>query len=265
MDVTGAVAVVTGGASGIGAACARRIALLGAKVLIADLDEDQGKRLADEIGGTFARVDVACTDDIVDAAEIASEMGPVRILVNSAGIGGAGQRTVGRDAAYGSAADIEEFRRVIAINLVGSYDCSRLIGSAIGRAEPLDGGERGVIVNIASVAAFDGQVGHAAYTASKAGVVGMTLSVARDLAVFGVRVNSIAPGPIDTPILGSSGEANGFMRDMEREVLFPPRLGRAEEVASMVVECITNSFMNGETIRVDGGIRLTRWPRQDRP
>ncbi len=255
MDITGASAIVTGGASGIGAASARLLAKRGAKVVVADLQEDKGKALADEIGGAFCKVDVTNTDDIINAVEMAKSIGPVRVLVNSAGIGWA-QRTVGKDGNYDSAANLERFKRVIGINLIGTFDCIRLVATAMSIAEPLEFGERGAIVNIASVAAFDGQIGQAAYSASKGGVVGMTLPVARDLAAIGVRVNTVAPGLIDTPIYGEGENSEAFKANLQKGVLFPQRLGSQEELASMVVECITNSYMNAETIRVDGGIRM---------
>ncbi len=255
MDITGAAAIVTGGASGIGAASARLLAARGAKVVIADLQEDKGKALADELGGAFAKVDVTKTEDIIDAVDMAKSIGPVRVLVNSAGIGWA-QRTVGKDGSYESAANLDAFKRVININLIGSFDCIRLAATAMSTTEPLEYGERGAIVNIASVAAFDGQIGQASYSASKGGIVGLTLPVARDLAAIGVRVNTVAPGLIDTPIYGEGDNSEAFKANLQKGVLFPQRLGFQEELASMVVECITNSYMNAETIRVDGGIRM---------
>ncbi len=193
MDITGASAIVTGGASGIGAAVATALAAAGARVVVADLQEDKGNDLATEIGGAFARVDVTNTDDIVGAVEMAMSIAPLRVLVNSAGIGWA-QRTVGKDGSYESAANLDAFKKVIEINLIGSFDCIRIAGTAMSTAEPLESGERGAIVNVASVAAFDGQIGQAAYSASKGGIVGMTLPVARDLAAVGVRVNTVGPG-----------------------------------------------------------------------
>ncbi len=255
MDINGASAIVTGGASGIGAAAARLLAAKGAKVVVADLQEDKGTALANEIGGAFCKVDVTNTDDIIAAAEMAVSMGPVRVLVNSAGIGWA-QRTVGKDGQYESAANLEAFKRVININLIGTFDCIRIIGTAISRSEPQANGERGAIVNIASVAAFDGQIGQASYSASKGGVVGMTLPVARDLAAVGIRINTVAPGLIDTPIYGQGDDSETFKSNLQKGVLFPQRLGYPEELASMVMECVTNSYMNAETIRVDGGIRM---------
>ena len=256
MDITGASAVVTGGASGIGAACARQLAARGAKVVVADLNEDRGGTVAEEIGGAFVKVDVTSTDDLKAAVDKAEELGPVRVLVNSAGIGWA-QRTVGKDGSYDSAADLDAFKKVIAINLVGSFDAIRLAATAMSRTEPLDEtGERGAIVNLASVAAFDGQIGQASYSASKGGVVGMTLPIARDLSAIGVRVNTVAPGLIDTPIYGEGEASEAFKANLEKGVLFPKRLGDPAQLASMVVEVVTNSYMNAETIRVDGGIRM---------
>ena len=255
MELTNSSAIVTGGASGIGAAAARMLAQMGAKVVIADLQADRGEELAKEIGGAFCKVDVTSTHDIINATEMATSMGPIRALVNSAGIGWA-QRTVGKDGTLESAANLDAFKKVIAINLIGTFDCIRVVGTAMSRNEPLAHGERGAIVNIASVAAFDGQIGQASYSASKGGVVGMTLPIARDLAAVGVRVNTVAPGLIDTPIYGKGEASEAFKANLQKGVLFPQRLGAPEELASMVLECITNSYMNAETIRVDGGIRM---------
>jgi NAD(P)-dependent dehydrogenase (short-subunit alcohol dehydrogenase family) len=255
MDINGASAIVTGGASGIGAATARLLAAKGAKVVIADLQADKGEALAKEIGGAFCKVDVTKTEDIMNAIEMAKDMGPLRVLVNSAGIGWA-QRTVGKDGSYDSAASLDAYKKVIAINLVGTFDCIRLAATAMSTTEPLNDGERGAIVNIASVAAFDGQIGQAAYSSSKGGVVGMTLPIARDLAAVGVRVNTVAPGLINTPIYGEGEGSEQFKEKLQTGVLFPNRLGYGTELASMVVECVTNSYMNAETIRVDGGIRM---------
>ena len=255
MDINGASAIVTGGASGIGAATARLLAAKGAKVVIADLQADKGEALAKEIGGAFCKVDVTKTEDIMNAIEMAKDMGPLRVLVNSAGIGWA-QRTVGKDGSYDSAANLDAYKKVIAINLVGTFDCIRLAATAMSTTEPLNDGERGAIVNIASVAALDGKIGQAAYSSSKGGVVGMTLPIARDLAAIGVRVNTVAPGLINTPIYGEGEGSEQFKEKLQTGVLFPNRLGYGTELASMVVECVTNSYMNAETIRVDGGIRM---------
>jgi NAD(P)-dependent dehydrogenase (short-subunit alcohol dehydrogenase family) len=231
------------------------LAAKGAKVVVADLQADKGEAVAKEIGGAFCKVDVTKTDDIMNAVEMAKSMGPLRVLVNSAGIGWA-QRTVGRDGSYDSAANLDAYKKVIAINLVGTFDCIRLAATAMSTTEPLNDGERGAIVNIASVAAFDGQIGQAAYSSSKGGVVGMTLPVARDLAAVGIRVNTVAPGLINTPIYGEGEGSEQFKEKLQTGVLFPNRLGYGTELASMVVECVTNSYMNAETIRVDGGIRM---------
>jgi len=225
-------------------------------VVVADLNEDKGKSVAGEIGGEFVSVDVTDTDQIKAAVDKALELGPLRVLVNSAGIGWA-QRTIGKDGAYESAADLDAFKKVIAINLIGTFDCIRIAATAMSRSEPVgDSGERGAIVNLASVAAFDGQIGQASYSASKGGVVGMTLPIARDLSAVGIRVNTIAPGLIDTPIYGEGEASDAFKATLEKGVLFPKRLGSPEELASMVVEAATNSYLNAETIRVDGGIRM---------
>ncbi|KQZ67072.1 SDR family NAD(P)-dependent oxidoreductase [Nocardioides sp. Root151] len=255
MDITGASAIVTGGASGIGAAVVRQLAARGAKVVVADLQADKGQALADEVGGAFVTVDVTDTEQIKQAVEAAGELGPLKVLVNSAGIGWA-QRTIGRDGEFDSAHDLGAFSKVIAINLIGSFDALRLAATAMSRNDPDADGQRGVVVNMASVAAFDGQIGQASYSASKGGIVGMTLPIARDLSSSGIRVNTVAPGLIDTPIYGEGPESEAFKAKLGESVLFPKRLGVPDELASMVVECVTNSYMNGEVIRVDGGIRM---------
>jgi NAD(P)-dependent dehydrogenase (short-subunit alcohol dehydrogenase family) len=255
VDINGASALVTGGASGIGAASARQLAAKGARVVVADLQADRGAELADSIGGTFVSVDVTDTEQIEAAVNKAVELGPLRVLVNSAGIGWA-QRTIGRDGLFDSAHNLDAYKKVIAINLIGTFDCIRLAATAMGRTEPLANGERGAIVSMASVAAFDGQIGQAAYSSSKGGVVGMTLPVARDLSAAGIRVNTIAPGLIDTPIYGEGEGSEAFKAKLGQSVLFPHRLGDPEELASMVVELVTNSYMNAAVVRVDGGIRM---------
>ncbi|WP_127479044.1 SDR family oxidoreductase [Nocardioides pantholopis] len=255
MDIKGSSAIVTGAASGIGAAAARRLAALGAVVVVADLQADKGEALASEIGGVFAQVDVTQTEQITHAVEAAAEIAPLRAVVNSAGIGWA-QRTIGRDGQVDSAHSLEAYTKVIAINLIGTFDMVRQAASVMSRNEPDADGCRGAIVNLASVAAFDGQIGQAAYSSSKGGVVGMTLPVARDLAASGIRLNTVAPGLVDTPIYGEGPDAEAFKAKLGESVLFPKRLGVPEELASMVVECLTNSYMNGEVVRVDGGIRM---------
>ena len=253
MNLEGASAVVTGGASGIGEASAEQLAGLGARVVIADLNEDKGQAVASRLGGMFVRCDVSSEEDGQTAVAAASEMGPLRALVNSAGLGRAA-RTVDRNNDPAAQSD---FEFVIKINLLGSFNMLRLSAAAMAKTDPVDAdGTRGAVVNMASVAAFDGQIGQAAYSASKGGIVGMTLPIARDLAAVGVRVNTIAPGLIDTPIYGEGEQSDQFKAHLGQSVLFPKRLGSGEELAFMVTELITNPYMNGEVIRVDGGIRM---------
>ena len=242
MDINGASAIVTGAASGIGAAVARQLAAAGAKVVVADLQADKGEALAKEIGGAFVSVDVTDTEQIKAAVRTAVELGPLRVLVNSAGIGWA-QRTIGRDGEFDSAHDLGAFTKVIAINLIGTFDAIRLAATEMSKLEPTESGERGAIVNMAS-------------SASKGGVVGMTLPIARDLSASGIRLNTVAPGLIDTPIYGEGEAAEQFKAKLGESVLFPKRLGQPAELASMVVECVRNPYMNGEVVRVDGGIRM---------
>ena len=253
MSLEGASAIVTGGASGIGQASARQLAEIGARVIIADLQEDHGTAVAHEIGGRFVKCDVSSEDDGKAAVAAASELGPLRALVNSAGLGRAA-RTVDRDD---NPMPQASFDFVIRINLLGSFNMLRLSAAAMAQTDPIDGdGSRGAIVNMASAAAFDGQIGQAAYSASKGGIVGMTLPIARDLSPLGIRVNTIAPGLIDTPIYGEGEQAEAFKAKLGRSVIFPKRLGSAEELAFMVIEVLTNPYMNAEVIRVDGGIRM---------
>ena len=255
VDINGASAIVTGGASGIGAATARQLAAKGARVVVADLQADKGEALAHEIGGVYVPVDVTNTDQIIDAVNTAADLGPLRALVNSAGVGWA-QRTIGKDGEFESAHKLDLYKKVIDINLVGTFDCIRIAATAMSRNELTETGERGAIVNMTSVAAFDGQIGQAAYSSSKGGVVGLTLPVARDLSAVGIRVNTVAPGLIDTPIYGEGEASEAFKAKLGQSVLFPHRLGKPEELASMVIELITNSYMNAEVVRVDGGIRM---------
>ncbi|MBS1847579.1 MAG: SDR family NAD(P)-dependent oxidoreductase [Actinobacteria bacterium] len=255
MELNGISAIVTGGASGLGEATARLLAERGAKVVIADMADDKGTAVAAEIGGAFVHVDVTNTDQVIEACETAKGLGPIRALVNCAGIGWA-TRTIGKDGQYDSAHDLDVYRKVIEVNLVGTFNCVRIAATAMSTQEALDDNEHGAIVNTASLAAFDGQIGQAAYSSSKGGVVGMTLPVARDLSAVGVRVNTIAPGLIDTPIYGEGDFSEQFKDKLKKDVLFPKRLGYATEFASLAAELLSNSYMNGETIRLDGGARL---------
>ncbi|MEP6624541.1 MAG: SDR family NAD(P)-dependent oxidoreductase [Acidimicrobiia bacterium] len=253
LDLTGASAVITGGASGIGEASARQLAALGVRVVIADLNEEHGGAVASELGGLFVKCDVSSEEDGLTAVAAASEMGPLRVLVNSAGLGSAG-RTVDRN---NDPMPQSQFEFVIKVNLLGSFNMLRLCAAAMAKTDPItDDGQRGAIVNMASAAAFDGQIGQAAYSASKGGIVGMTLPIARDLSAVGIRVNTVAPGLIDTPIYGTGEASEQFKAHLGQSVLFPKRLGSGEELAFMVMELITNPYMNAEVVRVDGGIRM---------
>jgi NAD(P)-dependent dehydrogenase (short-subunit alcohol dehydrogenase family) len=255
MELTDASAVVTGGASGLGAATARALAARGAFVVVADVDRAKGEAVAAEIGGAFQPTDVTSASDGEAAVDRALAERPMRVLVNCAGIGPA-QRTIGRDGSYESAHSLDGFRRVIEINLIGTFNMLRLGASAISRSAPGEDGARGVVVNTASVAAFDGQIGQAAYSASKGGIVGMTLPIARDLAVAGIRVVTVAPGLVDTPIYGEGEAAEEMKAALGKQVVFPQRLGRADEFAQMVMAAVDNTYLNGETIRLDGAIRM---------
>ena len=253
MELNGISAIVTGGASGLGEATVRQLADRGAKVVVVDMNQDKGEAVAKDVGGVFAQADVSDPEQVIAAVEAAKEMGPLRALVTAAGIGWA-TRTIGRDGQYESAHDLGIFTKVLQVNLVGTFNCIRLAATAMSQTDPVDeDGQRGAIVTVASVAAFDGQIGQASYSASKGGVVGMTLPVARDLAAVGVRVNCIAPGLIDTPIYGGNEE---FKEKLKRDVLYPKRLGTADEFATMALELLSNSYMNAEVIRVDGGVRM---------
>ena len=253
IDLNGSSSLVTGGASGIGEASARQLAAAGSRVVIADLNEERGQAVASELGGLFVRCDVTSVEDADTSVAAASEMGPLRALVNSAGLGHPG-RTINRD---NEPMELKHFEFVIRVNLIGSFNVLSRAAAAMAKTEPLnDDGQRGAVVNMASVAAFDGQIGQAAYSASKGGIVGMTLPVARDLSAVGVRVNTIAPGLIDTPIYGEGEQSDAFKAHLGQSVLYPRRLGSGEELAFMVMELITNPYMNAEVIRVDGGIRM---------
>ena len=251
MDITGKSVLVTGGASGIGEACARRFAGVGAKVALLDMNEEAGRKVAEEIGGTFARANVSDEAEVKAAVDAAAEAhGGLHVCLNIAGVGAA-EKTYGKNGV----ADLGNFRRVIEINLIGTFNVARLCAEKMAAQDPVsDDGERGVIVNTASVAAFDGQIGQAAYSASKGGVVGMTLPMARDLAQLGIRVCTIAPGLIHTPLFDALGEK--VVTSLSATVLNPQRLGKPDEIAQAAQFIAENGYMNGETIRVDGGIRM---------
>lgn len=253
INLEGSSSIITGGASGIGEASARQLAAAGSRVVIADLNEELGTKVAKELGGLFVKCDVSSEEDGAAAVAAASEMGPLRALVNSAGIGYAA-RTIDRN---NDPMALKIFDTVLRINLLGSFNMLRLSAAAMAKTDPVtEDGQRGAIVNMASVAAFDGQIGQAAYSASKGGVVGMTLPIARDLSAVGIRVNTVAPGLIDTPIYGEGEAADAFKANLGSNVLFPKRLGSGEELAFMVMELITNPYMNAQSIRVDGGILM---------
>ena len=226
MELNGSSAIVTGGASGLGEATVRLLAERGMRVVVADLasQQERAQALVAGSGGAFVPTDVTNTEQVVAAVEQATDLGPLRALVNCAGIGWA-TRTIGKDGRYDSAHDLEIFKKVVEINLVGTFNCIRLAATAMSHNEPDADGARGAVVNTSSVAAEDGQIGQAAYSASKGGIVGLTLPVARDLAVVGIRVNTILPGLVDTPIYGSGEAADQFKEKLGAAVLFPRRLG----------------------------------------
>jgi NAD(P)-dependent dehydrogenase (short-subunit alcohol dehydrogenase family) len=254
MNLNGTAAVVSGGASGLGEAAARALAAAGVTVVIADLNEDAGKRVAAEIGGRFAATDVSDEASVQAAVDAAAAAGaPLRVAVSCAGIGWAA-RTVGRD---GTPHDLASYQRVISVNLIGTFNLMRIAAAAIARTEPADGdGQRGVIVSTASIAGIEGQTGQVAYSASKGGIIGMTVPAARDLAAIGVRVNTICPGIIDTPIYGSGPNAEEFKARLVTPIVFPKRMGRPAEFGQLVLSLIENDYMNAEVIRFDGGLRF---------
>ena len=248
--LSGTSAIVTGGASGMGEASARRLADAGATVVIADRDQAKGERVAAELGGTFAAADVTSEPEVGAAVDAAKELGPLRACIHCAGIGWA-ERTLNRAGAPHS---LDTFRKVLDVNLGGTFNVLRLAAAAMADNEPDENGARGVIVNTASIAAYDGQIGQAAYSASKGGVVALTLTAARDLAAVGVRVCTIAPGLVDTPLLGTlPAEAR---ETLAQSVLFPKRLGVPDDFASLAMEIVRNAYLNGEVIRMDAGIRM---------
>jgi NAD(P)-dependent dehydrogenase (short-subunit alcohol dehydrogenase family) len=258
MNIQGQVAIVTGGASGLGEATARELARLGAKVAVLDVNLELAQQVARDIGEQYGNgCAVACKCDITDTASVEAALsqataahGAARILMNIAGIGSA-KRIVGKD---GNAAPLQDFARVINVNLIGSYNISRLFAAACVKLAPLDDGERGVMMFTASVAAFDGQVGQQAYSASKGGLVGMTLPMARDLAQHGIRVCTVAPGLFATPLMKQLPEP--VQQSLAASIPFPPRLGKPEEFAQLACHIVTNNHLNGEVIRLDGALRM---------
>ena len=251
MQTRDGVFIVTGGGSGLGAATARMLVGEGAGVVIAEINEEAGQKTASELGGraTFVRTDVTDEESVKAAVEAARRMGTLRGLINCAGIGPAA-RVVSRKGVH----DLGLFTRTIQVNLIGTFNAIRLAGAVMAENEPTRDGERGVIVNTASVAAFEGQIGQAAYSASKGGVVSMTLPIAREFARYGIRVVSIAPGIFDTPMLAALPE--DARESLGRQVPFPARLGRPEEYAALAKHIIENQMLNGEVIRLDGAIRM---------
>lgn len=251
MNIQGQAALVTGGGSGLGEATARELARLGAKVAVLDLNLDNARRVAGEIGGVAVQCDVSSPESMQAAIDTAAAAhGPARILMQIAGIGAA-KRVIGKD---GSAAPLEDFIKVVNVNLVGTYNAARLFAAACAKLEPMEDGERGAMVFTASVAAFDGQVGQQAYSASKGGVVGMTLPMARDLAQVGIRVCTIAPGLFATPLMKTLPEP--VQESLAKSIPFPQRLGKPEEFAQLAAHIVTNSHLNGEVIRLDGALRM---------
>jgi NAD(P)-dependent dehydrogenase (short-subunit alcohol dehydrogenase family) len=252
MRIDGSGALVVGGASGLGEASARLLHAGGAEVVIADLNEERGAGLAGELGerAQFVRADVTDPDQVQDAVAAAAALpGGLRISVCCAGIGWA-ERVAGRRGPHA----LEPFETVIRVNLIGTFNVLRLAAAAILETEPTPSGERGVCINTASIAAFDGQIGQISYSASKGGIVGMTLPAARDLAAGGIRVCTIAPGLFDTPLLAGLPEEN--RQALGQTIPFPPRLGRPEEYAALAVQIVENEMLNGETIRLDGALRM---------
>jgi NAD(P)-dependent dehydrogenase (short-subunit alcohol dehydrogenase family) len=250
MDIKGSGALVSGGGSGLGEATSRRLRAAGATVTILDRDASRGAVLAKELGALFVDADVTDADQVAAAVEQAAALAPLRINVNCAGIGLA-ERTISRD---GTPHDYERFVRVITVNLLGTFNTMRLAASAIAATEPCDDGSRGVIVNTASIAAFDGQIGQLAYAASKGGIVGLTLPAARDLAPAGIRICTIAPGLMDTPLLG---RLQADAKDsLAKDVVYPKRLGDPAWFAQLVQSIVENPYLNGEVIRLDAALRM---------
>ena len=250
MQIRNSIFLITGGASGLGAASARMVAENGGKVAIADLQAEAGEKLAKELGGIFVKTDVTSESDGKAAVNaVLKAFGGLQVLVNCAGIALA-ERTLGKEAPH----DLARFVKVVTINVVGTFNMIRLAADAMAKASPNAAGERGVVVNTASVAAYDGQIGQAAYSASKGGIVGMTLPIARDLSRNGIRVCSIAPGIFETPML--AGLPKDAQESLGKQVPFPSRLGRPAEFAQLVKAIVEIEMLNAETIRLDGAIRM---------
>ena len=251
MKIKGQAALVTGGGSGLGEATARELARLGAKVAVLDLNLDNARKVAADIGGLAIQCDVSSGDSMQSAIDQATAAhGHARILMQIAGIGTA-KRVIGKD---GSAASLEDFIKVVNVNLIGTYNAARLFAAACAKLDPMEDGERGAMVFTASVAAFDGQVGQQAYSASKGGVVGMTLPMARDLAQHGIRVCTIAPGLFNTPLMRTLPEP--VQASLAAAIPFPPRLGKPSEFAELACHIVSNTHLNGEVIRLDGALRM---------
>jgi len=251
MNINGAVSLVTGGASGLGEATVRELVRHGGRVLIVDLNEERGQELAAVLGdaAAFAKADVSKAEDVQAAIEQAASMGTLRAAINCAGIG-IGARTIDRT---GAPHDLAAFEKVISVNLVGTFNVLRLGASAMSKNESEDG-ERGVVINTASIAAFDGQIGQVAYSASKGGIVGLTLPAARDLSKAQVRVVTIAPGTFDTPLLGMLSDE--IRAALAATIPHPSRLGRPQEFGALACHIVENSYINGEVIRLDGSLRM---------
>jgi NAD(P)-dependent dehydrogenase (short-subunit alcohol dehydrogenase family) len=250
MDIKGQTAIVTGGASGLGAATAELFAKAGAKVAILDLNMALAEQTAGKIGGIAVKCDVTNEQSAIDAlAEVQKKLGVGRVLMNCAGVGSP-KRIVGRDGPM----PLADYKKVIEINLIGTFNMMRLFAAALSKAEPLEGGERGVIVQTASVAAYEGQIGQAAYSSSKGGVVALTMPAARELAQFGIRVMTIAPGIFHTPMLASLPE--DAQKSLGAAMPFPSRLGRPEEFGDLALFIVRNQYLNGETIRLDAALRM---------
>ncbi len=250
MDISGKVALVTGGASGLGLASVKALQAAGAKAVIVDLPSSNGKAAAEEIGATFAPADVTSEEQVTAAVETAAALGPLAAVVNCAGIGNA-LRVVTKD---GSPFPLAEFNKVIQVNLVGTFNVIRLAAAKMIASTPVDGEERGVIINTASVAAFDGQIGQAAYSASKGGIVGITLPIAREFAQHKIRVVTIAPGLFNTPLF--KGLPEEAVASLGKQVPHPSRLGEPSEYGALAAHIVANPMLNGEVIRLDGAIRM---------